>query len=853
LAPVECLTAPLDYYDGIAPRSVYMSIYDQVLDFIDRPDAARFERLALAVFAYQFANVGPYREFCLNWSISPETVVAVADLPPVSTAAFKHVAFCAGSPERIFLTSGTTRGRDQRGRHLVPDLRLYQASALKHLARMLFPDRCRPRMLALHPTADRMPESSLSQMISWCFEGFGGARTRCCATPQQVDSQAAFEFLRAAETMAEPVCILTTTAALSALFEYLRLRGPRLNLAAGSRLMDTGGAKGQATPLTAAEVLEMAQHYLAIPPAYVINEYGMTELSSQLYDATPLNCPGASESADRVKIAPPWLKVIARDPATLRPVAPGQTGLLSFFDLANAGSVSALLTEDLGTVNADGTVRIFGRIIGSDPRGCALSIEQFAGASHPQPNSLLGQGEGGEIGRGEGEVGSRNLIRLEGTADPSQCAINLTLASDSLSLTRERVGLRVPSAQSGKSDSLREVASHLRVQARERLIPQRIAEALARACDRWRKPGFDGRAATLAAAVAATGQSQALLAASIDALLANFTLDAMMDLVRRLSTCDRLIGFVMPGNVMGAGLHELVQALIGGASVIVKASSLEPLFFPGFHRTLQTTDADVAARMRVAIWDRSDSESTTAMARECDRIVAFGDDDTIAALDAIAGPKLIGFGSRLSGALLSREAISAAHARSTAAAIARDVSLFDQRGCLSLHHIFVETRQAADAHNFAELLAAEMADLAQSMPPGRNPPMAEMTAARAMRENARWRRIGGEPVALWEGEDLAWAVIFDPDANFQPSPLCRTVCVSALKDDSELRRRLADAAGALEGFAVADPANRLEAARAILCEMGVSYFCAPGQMQSPPPSWPHGGGRFLRLLERADG
>jgi len=141
-----------------------------------------------------------------------------------------------------------------------------------------------------------------------------------------------------------------------------------------------------------------------------------------------------------------------------------------------------------------------------------------------------------------------------------------------------------------------------------------------------------------------------------------------------------------------------------------------------------------------------------------------------------------------------------------------------------------------------------MAALAQSMPPGGNRPIAETIAARAVREDARWRRIGGEPVTLWEGEDLAWTVIYDPAANFQPSPLCRTVCVSALNDQGELPRRLNDAARALEGFAIADPADRLEAARAILRETGVSYFCAPGQMQSPPPSWPHGGGRFLRLM-----
>jgi hypothetical protein len=611
--------------------------------------------------------------------------------------------------------------------------------------------------------------------------------------------------------------------------------------------MDTGGAKGQTQPLAPGEVLAMAQRYLAIRSAYVINEYGMTELCSQLYDATPLNFPGALEDGERVKIAPPWLKVIARDPATLRPLGPGETGLLSFFDLANAASVSALLTEDLGMVNADGTVRIFGRIIDADPRGCALGIEQFAHTSYPHPSPLPGQGEG---------------VRKEGALPDHGETKKRTFASDALSLTRERVGVRVPIAHTHQpnllaqrfpeSESIEQVATRLRAQTRERLAPQRIAGALARTCERWRDAGFARRVATLAATAAATGQTKALFGASLDALLASFTLDAMLDLARRLAAHDRLIGFVMPGNVMGAGLHELAAALIGGAAAIVKPSSLEPLFFAEFHRTLHSIDAPVAARIQVALWDRFDRESTTALAQACDRIVAFGDDETIAAIAAIAGPKLVGFGRRLSGALLSRDAIAGPRAQSVAAALARDVSLFDQRGCLSLHHILIEAPEMTEARNFAELLAGEMAAMAQSMLPAKTPPIAEMSAARAARENARWRRIGGASVALWEGEDLSWTVIFDPDAGFQPSPLCRTVWVSAIASQDELRGRLSAAAGVLEGFVIADPANRLEASRATLRELGVSYLCTPGRLQSPPPAWAHGGGRFLRLMGDAD-
>ena len=58
-------------------------------------------------------------------------------------------------------------------------------------------------------------------------------------------------------------------------------------------------------------------------------------------------------------------------------MADGHPGLLRFFDLANVGSVSAILTGDLGVIQ-DGTVRVLGRAEDGEARGCALGIEQFA-------------------------------------------------------------------------------------------------------------------------------------------------------------------------------------------------------------------------------------------------------------------------------------------------------------------------------------------------------------------------------------------------------------------------------------------------------------------------------------------
>jgi acyl-protein synthetase LuxE len=367
-----------------------MSISDKVRAFILAPNMASFEPLALEVFRHQFGRVAAYREFCLERGVHADKVKAIEDVPPVSTIAFKYANLTSGAAEGVFLTSGTTLGAPDRGRHFIPRLDIYRASAVQHLKRMLFPDASRMRMLAMHPTADRMPESSLAQMISWAIEEFGSGPALCAATREGVETAAARAFLADAERVGDPVCILATTAALAALFAAIDDSDTVLRLPEGSRLMDTGGAKGQLAPLDRDEVFSGAERWLGIPPERVINEYGMTEMCSQLYDLTrfnrPRDCPPQAvhaQPAARTKLGPPWLRASALDPVTLRKLPDGEVGMLSFFDLANVGSVSAIVSEDFGLVRG-GAVMVLGRATTADARGCALGVAEFA-AREKQP------------------------------------------------------------------------------------------------------------------------------------------------------------------------------------------------------------------------------------------------------------------------------------------------------------------------------------------------------------------------------------------------------------------------------------------------------------------------------------
>src|SRR3982074_2127787 len=101
----------------------------------------------------------------------------------------------------------------------------------------------------------------------------------------------------------------------------------------------------------------------------------MTELTSQRW-AVP---SAESDRAGREWIyrAPPWVRVVACDPATLTPLPDGQRGIARIEDLANVESAWAIHAAEEVWVDAGGGVEIFGRRPGAPPRGCSLAIEEL--------------------------------------------------------------------------------------------------------------------------------------------------------------------------------------------------------------------------------------------------------------------------------------------------------------------------------------------------------------------------------------------------------------------------------------------------------------------------------------------
>jgi hypothetical protein len=356
----------------------------EVLRYIQRgisapADEEGFRRLALAVFEYQFAENEPYRRFCERRNATPDVVSGWREIPAVPAAAFKEASLiCGGADvaEAVFRTSGTSQGRGRRGAHYVRDLQLYEASALPNFAAHLLPDGAHLRTLVLGPNAELAPDSSLSWMLELVRRKFGTPESAHYVDENGLLLEELLTELENGENVGRPVMLLGTAAAFVHVLDAIERQKRVLQLAPGTRLMETGGFKGQNREVTREELYATLSSRLGISEHYCVAEYGMTEMCSQFYDNVLHERARARPLEWRYKVVPPWVRTRVVDAETLEPVSDGSTGLLLHLDLANLDSVMAILTEDLGVADHGG-FEILGRAAGAELRGCSMAMDQW--------------------------------------------------------------------------------------------------------------------------------------------------------------------------------------------------------------------------------------------------------------------------------------------------------------------------------------------------------------------------------------------------------------------------------------------------------------------------------------------
>ena len=277
---------------------------------------------------------------------------------------------------------------------------------------------------------------------------------------------------------------------------------------------------------------------------------------------------------------------------------------------------------------------------------------------------------------------------------------------------------------------------------------------------------------------------------------------------------------ILSGNTPHAAIQSLIRGLLLGSHNTFKIPS------SGLPEFIECTEGIPAPlNQLIEIHDTLTEEHWS----RANAIIAIGSDASINAIHqkALAHQIFIPHGHKLSIGIVYNDFKNAARLA------ARDISLYNQRGCLSLHAIYA----AGDSRSFAGLLAQEMEHFCQQNPP--EPiNLSEAGAVRNLRETIRFCAANDPSTQLWESQDsLNWSVVHENSATLKLSCLNRCVYVKPLPPILNTQI-LGPEAQHLSTIAT-HPFSCTEAAA--LTNLTAHRICPLGTSQQPSLFWHHDG------------
>ncbi|MDP9428021.1 MAG: acyl-CoA reductase [Actinomycetota bacterium] len=316
----------------------------------------------------------------------------------------------------------------------------------------------------------------------------------------------------------------------------------------------------------------------------------------------------------------------------------------------------------------------------------------------------------------------------------------------------------------------------------------------------------------------------------------------------------RLTTQFFAGNVPGLPAWNLVCALLVKSATLGKSAGAEPLFPVLFAGTIAEEDPGLARCLAVLHWPGGQEDVEQAAFARSDAVMATAG---LRATESLArrvpvGMPFVPYGHKVSFAVVGQEALALTRYADTARRVARDVSQYDQQGCLSPHAVFVERGGAVDPRAFAAALAAEMERYERSRPRA-DLGLEESAAIAEVRTRYEFRSYDADSgvQVISSAHGNAWTVLFEErPERFEPSVLNRLVRVHPVDGIEDVVPQLQPLRRYLQTAGVACAPERLDAWASLLGRCGADRICAVGQMPQPAAGWHHDGLGSLASLVR---
>ena len=398
-----------------------------------------------------------------------------------------------------------------------------------------------------------------------------------------------------------------------------------------------------------------------------------------------------------------------------------------------------------------------------------------------------------------------------------------------------------------------------------------LVRSIGRAAERFLDPDDPMRAAAVDWLVPTAGISAEMASLVLTGMARDWTGDRLAELLERefedpavldgfqrldLGRSVRAVGprlslHVGAGTVPGVSVSSLIRALLVKSAVLLKPGKGDVVLPVLFARALSEEDPELAGALAVVYWPGGDSPAEALALERADVVVAYGSSESVAALRdrTPVTSRFVAYHHRVSLGMVGREALGSETARRTATAAADAIAVFDQRGCVSPHVLYVEHGGVTDPEAWAGTLAEAMAEVELRLPVGHLTPD-EASSLHQVRGAAELEEASGSGVRVYKGDTGSWTVIYREDPAFALSCQNRVIYVKPVSDLAQVPELLRNVRRHVQTVALAGAYERRGELAAVLARTGVTRVTSFETAPWPPPWWHHDGASVFDGLIR---
>lgn len=305
------------------------------------------------------------------------------------------------------------------------------------------------------------------------------------------------------------------------------------------------------------------------------------------------------------------------------------------------------------------------------------------------------------------------------------------------------------------------------------------------------------------------------------------------------------------GTVPGVSVTSMIRALLVKSAVLLKPGLGDVVLPVLFAKALAEEVSALSDAVAVTYWPGGSSPLESLALQRAEVVIGYGGNEAITSLRVRTpvSARFIAYHHRLSVGLVGRERLTAELAPRVARSVALAVSMFDQRGCVSPHAIYVEEGGEVAPGEWAALLASAMAEVEAEIPGGRLT-TSEASAVHQMRGSAELREASGSGVRVFRSNQGFWTVILEDEMRFVPSCLNRVVSVIPTPDLGVVAASLGGIRLHLQTVAVEAAEDRQQMLAEKLSAAGATRVTSFEMAPWPPPWWHHDGASVLAGLIR---